>query len=581
MNLERNKVLGILLLAATVMLGIAVRLPGTTRGLATENWREADIAAIARNFSREGMDPLHPRVDWRGDGPGYAEMEFPFLPWTTACLYNVFGVHIAIGRILSLSASVLSLLLFAALARRVLPGVGALAATAFYALNPLSIWLSSALQPEPFMMAATLAAVLALHRWLEGQRNLDYAIALVALAVALLAKLTAIHIGLVFAILILQRYGRETWKQGKVWLLAAGALLPAAAWYLHAHHLWKAYGNSLGLSNEYHWLGLDLLAHPSSLLGIPHTELLWVFMRTGAAMAVLGIACARSARPFRFELVWLGATWLYYLAAARTTADSWAFYYHIASVPPAALLVGRALSAAWAIPSFGAAVHGHVPDMAGAMGKPQGIGSIVNSQGLPVLADHGQAPSVHDRGSPSGLPMPPGIRRWLRSAAWEGGKQGVGGRLQRAGAVALLALCLLEEAHVAHRERNGTPPSKMLSCATEFSPLIPKDALVVASGGPCIDETSKPVAFNASYAFYWLDRKGFNTCQQRQSLDALGEFERRGARYFVMENDAAAATPGFAEAVRQDYLLKAQCAEAALFELGGRRTSNREHGNTE
>jgi hypothetical protein len=134
-------------------------------------------------------------------------------------------------------------------------------------------------------------------------------------------------------------------------------------------------------------------------------------------------------------------------------------------------------------------------------------------------------------------------------------------------AIALFSACLVEEAHVALRERSGRPTSSLLSCATQFAPLIPPTALVVASGGPCIDETNKPVAFNASYAFYWLDRKGFNTCQQYQSLEALQEFERRGARYFVMEKDAAVATPGFAEAVRQDYVLQAQCAEASLFEL--------------
>lgn len=32
-------------------------------------WRQADTAAMARNFLEEGLDLLHPRVDWRGAGP--------------------------------------------------------------------------------------------------------------------------------------------------------------------------------------------------------------------------------------------------------------------------------------------------------------------------------------------------------------------------------------------------------------------------------------------------------------------------------------------------------------------------------
>jgi hypothetical protein len=45
-------------------------------GRVRESWRECDYAAVARNFYREGMNILYPRIDWRGDGPGYAEMEF-------------------------------------------------------------------------------------------------------------------------------------------------------------------------------------------------------------------------------------------------------------------------------------------------------------------------------------------------------------------------------------------------------------------------------------------------------------------------------------------------------------------------
>ena len=34
-------------------------------------WRECDVGAIARNFYIEDMNILYPRIDWRGDGPGY------------------------------------------------------------------------------------------------------------------------------------------------------------------------------------------------------------------------------------------------------------------------------------------------------------------------------------------------------------------------------------------------------------------------------------------------------------------------------------------------------------------------------
>jgi hypothetical protein len=87
-------------------------------GRVRESWRECDYAAVARNFYREGMNILYPRIDWHGDGPGYAEMEFPVIPWTTAALYKIFGYHEVIGRILVYAFSLLTLLIFFLLARR-------------------------------------------------------------------------------------------------------------------------------------------------------------------------------------------------------------------------------------------------------------------------------------------------------------------------------------------------------------------------------------------------------------------------------------------------------------------------------
>jgi hypothetical protein len=39
----------------------------------------------------------------------------------------------------------------------------------------------------------------------------------------------------------------------------------------------------------------------------------------------------------------------------------------------------------------------------------------------------------------------------------------------------------------------------------------------LASGGASVDDTGKPVAYNASYFFYWLDRKGFNIPRDLQT----------------------------------------------------------------
>jgi len=112
------------LFVAILLAGAALRLAFVARPLdhrLRAPWRQADSFQIARNFAREDGCFLHPRIDWRGDTPGLVEMEAPILPWIGGMLFRVFGVHAEILRALSCLAELLSLLLFAGLARRMLP----------------------------------------------------------------------------------------------------------------------------------------------------------------------------------------------------------------------------------------------------------------------------------------------------------------------------------------------------------------------------------------------------------------------------------------------------------------------------
>jgi len=238
-----------------------------------ESWRECDYAAVARNFFREGMNILLPRIDWRGEGPGFAEMEFPALPWTMAALDKVFGYGESRGRWLMVAASLLTLIAFFALARSVLPPFGALAASAVFVLNPLAVRVSNALQPESLMLFFYVFAAYAFLRWLENESRTWYALALVSTAMVVLVKIPAIHIGILFLALLLWKKGAAALARPRVWLFGIGALVPGALWYLHAHRLWLVYGNSLGVSNEFHWFGLDLLIRPGAFIKLQLTGL--------------------------------------------------------------------------------------------------------------------------------------------------------------------------------------------------------------------------------------------------------------------------------------------------------------------
>ncbi|MCC6452679.1 MAG: glycosyltransferase family 39 protein, partial [Acidobacteria bacterium] len=334
--MKAQRAVCIALFAAAILLRVA----DTFRPLDRASWRESDLGAISRNFTREGMNPLYPRIDWRGTGPGFAEMEMPIYPWTIALLYEAFGVHDETGRIISMLLSLGVLAFFWFLARDILAPESAVAAFAFFAFNPLIFEVSTAVQPEGLTMLAYIAAVYFFSRWTNTNKTSDLYASAVFTSLAILAKATSVHIGLLFAILWLKKEGLRALRTWRVYAFAAIALVPGVLWYTHAKLLWLTYGNSLGISNEYHWIGLDFFTTPYFILGILQNEAVWVWGGIGLVVAAVGIALARRERAASFSLIWLASVFVFLIIAARTTADEWANYYHVFAVAPASLLIG-------------------------------------------------------------------------------------------------------------------------------------------------------------------------------------------------------------------------------------------------
>jgi hypothetical protein len=339
------------LFAAILVAGAALRLAWVARPLdhrLRAPWRQADTFQIARNFAREDGSVLHPRIDWRGDGPGLVEMEFPFFPWIGGMLFRLFGIHAPILRGLSALAEIGSLFLFAGLARRLLPDGGALLAIAAYAFNPLLLYLSTAMQPEALMLFLGLLAVVLLERWRVSRHGLTLVCAGAALGGAILAKAPAACLGILFAWVVLRAERTGALRRPAVYAAAALALVPAVAWYGWAKHLYLTSGNSLGLSNENPFLGLDMLFPPRFLLGLARWETLGVVTPVGWLLLFSALSAPLSG--LELPLVWYGSAVAFFVAGARTTADDWAFYYHGIAVAPACVLFGagfQALRRAW------------------------------------------------------------------------------------------------------------------------------------------------------------------------------------------------------------------------------------------
>lgn len=503
--MRKAKIVLILIFVA----GALVRVADVMRPIDKPSWRECDLGSISRNFVQEGFAPLYPRIDWRGNTPGYAEMEFTLYPALIAGSYQVFGVHDFIGRAWAFLFSLGAMFFFFRLARYYLDDFFAVFAALFFAFNPLIVDISTSVQPEGLMMFAYIAAAWFFIKWLDEETSKYFWLATGFTALTLLAKATAGHIGLFFGLLLLQKYGMGIFRQSRVWLFGALSLAPCLLWYVHGKGLWKNYGNSLGVSNEYHWIGPDFFTDPYFLKGILGLELFYVWAVFGTVVGAFALWRGFRERAVRHAALWLGSVFLMYFAAARTAADDWASYYHVFSVAPAALLFGFGVKKLW--------------------------------EYIRHSADHFNDFSLPRNFLKLGLIFIVAIF---------------------AGTALLYEAVRVRANFLEKRLADGS-----FVCANNIKPRLEKPGLILASGGNCFDPDGYPLAFNSSFMFYWLERKGFNICVEDQTVGKVEEFAGRGAVYFVAARPNLKNKPEFESGLRARYPVVAECEEFLVFDL--------------
>src|SRR3989304_6819731 len=96
----------IIVLSIILILAFVVRLYKINRPIADwHSWRQADTAAVARNFIKEGFNPLIPKYDDMSsqanglDNPKrYRFVEFPVYNLIVAGVWKAVGVEVIYAR---------------------------------------------------------------------------------------------------------------------------------------------------------------------------------------------------------------------------------------------------------------------------------------------------------------------------------------------------------------------------------------------------------------------------------------------------------------------------------------------------
>ncbi len=338
----KKKILIPLLLTIIILLSFGLRLYKINIPLADHHsWRQADTAAVARNFVKEGFDFFHPRIDNMAPlRPGtlneqrYFFVEPPFYQAVVAGFYRLFGVKESLARLVSILFSLGALVfLFLLTSRLVNRWVGLLSAL-FMAVLPYSVFYSRVIMPEPMMLFAALGMLWFFWLWLERQKNGIYFWAMVFIAWALLMKTFPLFLILPMSYLIWQRYGWRFYREKKLWLLLL-SLLPLLAWRFWISRFPEGIPTNLWLFNEggirfrpafFRWIFAERIG--KLILGY------W-----GLPLFVLGLIL----KPFKKEN-WFFHFWflsfLIYVcvfAAGNVTHD----YYQIPFIPLAAIFLAK------------------------------------------------------------------------------------------------------------------------------------------------------------------------------------------------------------------------------------------------
>jgi len=312
------------ILIIIAILAIALRMYHITGPIADwHSWRQADTAAVARNFLRFGIDPLHPRYDDLSniqsghDNPqGYRMVEFPLYQTIGALLTKTFpqlSVEIWL-RLLTIAASVGTVVLLGCM-EGLLPAF-------IFAVLPYSVYYGRTILPDPQMV---FWSILSLYL-LKKNKIIPSSI---AAALALLSKPMAIFLLLPVPFILYKQFGVSKkliirlfayslisvlpfalWRK---WILQFPEGIPVSAWLLN--------GNGIRFKGAwFHWLFAQRLG--DLILGF------W-------GLIPFGLGLVQS------FLLWGVGPLLYFIVFA--TGNVQHDYYQILIIPAVAVFVGRGL----------------------------------------------------------------------------------------------------------------------------------------------------------------------------------------------------------------------------------------------
>lgn len=333
-----------LAVACTILAWCAAMLALRRTDAITDDWhgwRQADTQAIARNLAYEDFDVLHPRIDWRGDGPGIVETEAQLYPALIAVALAAGGESVWPGQLLSLAAVALAAaLLCAALARR-FGGTAAYAALLAMLSVQGTVVISTSIQPDALALLAFTLGWITFLDWLDAPSRARLAAWIATTAIAGLVKPTTLELGIAQLVFVAIAR-REALRDRRLWIGWGLVVIVVGAHLLHARSLYLAHGNTFGVlsGGDSKLPAASALAAVEPWLALARHLVVW---GTGVLAVPAAIFLAWRRRLGREELALAAGALALSVLALRYTSHRYGTHYHLPHVVVGAWLVARAV----------------------------------------------------------------------------------------------------------------------------------------------------------------------------------------------------------------------------------------------
>ena len=237
-----------LILGAILLLAFVLRMYKFTSPLADwHSWRQADTAAVARNYSKDGIDLLKPRYDdlsnvqtglYNPEGLRY--VEFPIYQSIIAVMHSMLPIMPVeqYGRLVTILFSLITISIIYYLLYQEECQTAAIAAAFTYAVFPFFVYFSRVVLPDAPAVSFMFMGILCAYKYAKHTSKSTVSagilllLSMLLVMCGLLTKPTVIFYLLPIAYLMFRKYGFSVVSHIPLYVYFLGAVAPLIAWRL-------------------------------------------------------------------------------------------------------------------------------------------------------------------------------------------------------------------------------------------------------------------------------------------------------------------------------------------------------------